>query len=58
MLYDNTGDTVLWLDGSSTTDASGGVVFTFEVPTGEPIVRYSAAASQRYDNASFDGTIR
>jgi hypothetical protein len=58
MLDDDTGDTVLWLDGSSTTDASGGVVFTFEVPTGKPIVRYSASAYQRYDNAAFDGTIR
>lgn len=58
MLHDGTGDTVLWLDGSSTTDSSGGVVFTFEVPTGKLIVRYSASAYQRYDNAAFDGTIR
>jgi hypothetical protein len=58
LLYDHSGDTVLWLDGSSTTDASGGVVFAFEVPAGEPVVRYRASANQRYDNASFDGTIR
>jgi hypothetical protein len=27
-------------------------------PTGGAIVRYGASADQRYDNASFDGTIR
>jgi hypothetical protein len=58
MLDDNTGETVEWLDGSSTTDASGAVLFTFEVPTGKPIVRYHASAYQRYDNAAFEGTIR
>ena len=58
MLHDGAGETVVWLDGSATTDSSGGVVFEFEVPTGEPIVRYRADASQRYDNAGFEGTIR
>jgi hypothetical protein len=58
MLDDDAGETVVWLDGSGTTGSSGGAVFEFEVPTGEPIVRYGANASQRYDNAGFDGTIR
>jgi hypothetical protein len=58
MLDDHAGETVIWLDGSSTTDSSGGAEFAFEVPTGEPTVRYHADASQRYDNARFEGTIR
>jgi hypothetical protein len=52
------GETVAWLDGSDTTDGSGGAVFEFEVPPGRAIVRYGADASQQYDNAGFDGTIR
>jgi hypothetical protein len=58
MLDDDAGETVVGLDGSGVTDGSGGAVFGFEVPTGEPIVRYSASASQRYDNAGFDGIVR
>jgi hypothetical protein len=52
------GTTVAAVDGSGTTDDRGLAVFTFEVPAGEGIVRYRVSADQRYDYASFEGTVR
>jgi hypothetical protein len=58
MFDDGSGRTLERLRGTGTTDASGRAVFGFEVPSGRRIVRYGASATQRYDHAEFDGTIR